>query len=497
MGSNFLAFDLGAESGRALLGTLADGRLTLEEKHRFSNPTGTIQGRLHWNLLGQWEHLKEGLRRAAGVALEGIGVDTWGVDFGLLDGRGRLLDNPMHYRDPWTEGVMEEALGRVGRKKMYEATGIQFMRFNTLFQLLAMKANRPEILERAETLLFMPDLFHYLFTGQKKSELSIASTSQMIDPRTQTWAGGLLGELGLREGILPELIPSGTVVGTLLGEVAGECGVKPVPVIASGCHDTASAVAAVPAEGEDWCYISSGTWSLMGVELDRPIMSGAAMDQGYTNELGVGRSRGASPSVRFLKNIAGLWLVQECRRQWQREGKEYSYAELTQLAEAAGSTALLDPDHGPFMLPGRMPQKIEAFCRQTGQPPPATHGEFVRCCLESLALTYRRTLEGLEGILGRRLEIIHVVGGGSQNGLLNQMTADACGRTVLAGPVEATAIGNILTQAIAGGKVADRNEARAVVRASFPLHRHEPGKQGAWDEAFGRYGRICGGGEPS
>jgi rhamnulokinase len=426
------------------------------------------------------------------VKLDGIGVDTWGVDFGLLDEAGRLLDNPVHYRDPWTEGVMEQAFARLGRERLYEVTGIQFMRFNTLFQLLAMRTHRPDLLERAQTLLFMPDLFHHLLTGQKKSELSIASTSQMIDARSRNWAAPLLETLELPARLLPELVPSGTVLGSVLEEVAAECGVAPVPVIAPGCHDTASAVAAVPAEGADWCYISSGTWSLMGVELEQPILSAQAMAQGYTNELGLGAAGGtATPSVRFLKNIAGLWLVQECRRQWQREGSDYTYAELTQLAAQADTSALLNPDHAAFLLPGDMPDKIARFCRETNQTPPATPGQFIRCCLQSLALTYRRTLEGLEAILGGRLGVIHVVGGGSQNELLNQMTADACGRPVLAGPVEATAIGNLLTQAIAAGRVVDRAQARAIVRASFPLGRHEPRQGGIWDEAYERYQRLC------
>ena len=491
---NFLAFDLGAESGRVVLGTLAGDKLTLEEKHRFLNPTGRLNGHLHWNLLGQWEELKAGLRKAAveqhgdhrtPIPLHGIGVDTWGVDFGLLSESGEILGNPFHYRDARTDGMMERAFARVPRERIFETTGIQFMQLNSLYQLLAMSEAKSSMLRSAETLLFMPDLFNYLFTGQRRGEFSIATTSQMYDPRRKAWAIPMLKELGLPTHLLPEIIPSGTMIGELRSDVADECGVPPMPVIAPACHDTGSAVAAVPAGSDDWCYISSGTWSLMGVEIPEPIINEKSLHYNYTNEGGVGGT------IRFLKNIMGLWLVQECRRQWQREGYDHGYAELTQMAQRSKPlAAIIDPDHKPFLSPGEMPRKIEEFCRQTDQRPPGARGEFIRACLDSLALTYRKTLDGLEDVLGRKVGVIHVLGGGSQNELLNQMTADACDRPVVAGPVEATAIGNILVQAMATGDIKSLADARAIVRRSFRVTRYEPRDRGQWDEAYARYRQM-------
>jgi rhamnulokinase len=497
---NFLAFDLGAERGRAVLGTVREGRLELEERHRFPNPTGRMNGHLYWNLLGQWEELKTGLRKAAADAhggkrayLSGIGVDTWGVDFGLVGADGDVLGNPFHYRDSRTDGVMERAFQQVGRETIFEHTGVQFMPINSLYQLIAMRETKPRILEAAETLLFMPDLFNYLFTGERKSEFSIATTSQMYDPRRGGWANDLLRQLDLPTRVFPAIIQSGTVVGALRRDVAEECNVGRVPVIAPGCHDTASAVAAVPAEtsggaaGNDWCYISSGTWSLMGVETDKPIINAKSLAYNYTNEGGIGGT------IRFLKNIMGLWLVQECRRQWVKENHDHSYAELTQMAARSKPFGVvIDPDHKPFLSPGEMPSKIERFCRDTKQRAPTTRGEFVRTCLEGLALTYRRTLEGLEDVLGRRINRVHIVGGGSQNELLNQMTADACEREVVAGPVEATAAGNVLVQAMATGDVKSLADARAVVRASFDVKRYQPQQPKQWGEAYARYREVLG-----
>jgi rhamnulokinase len=421
------------------------------------------------------------------VDLAGLGVDTWGVDFGFLGRGGEVLGSPYHYRDPRTDGVMDRTFAKVPKEKIFEATGIQFMQLNSLFQILAMKEAGSSLLDAAETMLFMPDLFNFLFTGKRKSEFSIATTSQMWDPRRKAWAVGLLEELGLPTRMLPEVIASGTVLGPMRADVAAECDVKPVPVIAPACHDTASAVAAVPADGHDWCYISSGTWSLMGVELPEPVINEKSLKRNYTNEGGVGGS------IRFLKNIMGLWLVQECRRQWVKEGYEHSYAELTQMAaQSRPLAALIDPDHGPFLSPGDMPGKIERFCENTAQKKPAARGEFVRTCLESLALTYRKTLEGLEEVLGRKIAVIHIVGGGSQNELLNQMTADACGRTVIAGPVEATGIGNVLVQAMAVGQVKSLADARAIVRASFPVKRYEPKDAAKWDQAYARFYDVLG-----
>jgi sugar (pentulose or hexulose) kinase len=480
---NFIAFDLGAESGRAVLGTLDGGHLALAETHRFANPNGRMNGHLHWDLLAQWEQLKTGLRKTAGggTRIDGIGVDTWGVDFGLIGRGGEILGYPYMYRDSRTDGVMDKAFARVSREKIFDATGIQFMQFNSLYQLMAMNESNRALLDSAETLLFMPDLFNYLFTGIRKSEFSIATTSQMYDPRQRRWAGQILDALDLPGRILPEVVPSGTVLGPLRDDVASECGVGAIHVIAPATHDTGSAVAAVPASGDDWCYISSGTWSLMGVELAEPVINEKSLRYNYTNEGGVGGT------IRFLKNIMGLWLVQECRREFERQGQRFDYAELTRLAEASRPhVAIIDPDHKPFLSPGEMPQKIHQYLIETRQPTVSQPGEFVRVCLESLAHTYRRTLHALEDILARKLNIIHIVGGGSQNELLNQMTADACGRTVIAGPVEGTAIGNILVQAMASKEVKSLSDARQIVRESFPVKRYEPRDTGAWDAAHAR-----------
>ncbi|HYO09824.1 MAG TPA: rhamnulokinase family protein [Tepidisphaeraceae bacterium] len=490
MPRNFLAFDLGAESGRALLGTLDGRKLSLREIHRFANPMGRMNGHLHWNLLQQWEELKTGLRKAAaaGEKLDGIGVDTWGVDFGFIGGNGEVLGFPYMYRDSRTDGMMDEVFARVPREKVFGATGIQFMQLNSLFQLVAMKRAGSPVLSCARTMLFMPDLFNYLFTGVAKSEFSIATTSQMYDPRKRAWATELLSQLDLPTHVLPEIVPSGTVIGELRGDVSKECSARPVPVIAPAEHDTGSAVAAVPVSGggDDWCYISSGTWSLMGVELPEPLINEKSLKYNYTNEGGVGGT------IRFLKNIMGLWLVQEGRRHWQRDGTEYTYSELTKMAaDSPPLAALIDPDHAPFGQPGEMPVKIADYCRKTGQTPPGSVGAVVRTCLDSLALTYRKTLEGLEDILGRRINTIHIVGGGTQNELLTQMTADACGRTVVAGPVEATAIGNILVQAMATGDVKSLADARAIVRESFDVKRYEPRDTAKWDEAYERYRALA------
>ena len=478
----FLAFDFGAESGRAMLGTLAGGKLTLEEKHRFPNPSGKLAGRMMWDLIAQWEQIKTGLKNTKGTKLDGIAVDTWGVDFGLIGDDGRMIGNPVMYRDPRTAGMMAEAFKRVPRDEMFRHTGIQFMEINSVFQLLSMVTADSPQLRAADKIVFMPDLFNYLLSGVMKAETSIASTSQMYDPAKKAWATEMLDKLGVPARLLPELVPTGTVIGKLLPEVAEECGVPAAPVIATAGHDTASAVAAVPATGKDWCYISSGTWSLMGVELPAPLINDITLKYNYTNE------GGAAGTTRLLKNIMGLWLVQECRRQFTKDGYDHSYSELTGMAgRAKAFAAIIDPDDAPFLSPGLMPQKVAEFCRKTNQPVPSTRGATVRACLDSLALKYRQTLEGLQDILGRKIDTIHVVGGGAQNELLNQLTADVCGRPVVAGPVEATASGNILVQAIAVGAVKDLAAARQIVRDSFAVKRYEPKPDAASESAYARY----------
>jgi rhamnulokinase len=467
--SHYLAFDLGAESGRAMLGTLEGGRLAVEELHRFANTPVRVFDALYWDTLRLWHEIQRGLAiagRERHVQLDGIGIDTWGVDFALLGADGALADNPRHYRDARTNGVMEKVFSVVPRAEVFAETGVQFMQLNSLYQFYALKLAGSPALAAARTLLFMPDLLNYWLTGVARAELTIASTSQFYDPRKKTWARDLLERLGLPTDILPEIVAPGTLLGPLLESVAEAAGLGAVPVYATGCHDTASAVAAVPAEGANWCYISSGTWSLMGAELDEPVINERVLAGNLTNEIGA-----ALGKVRFLKNIAGLWLLQECRRAWALEGAEYTYDELVRLAGAARPRReLIDVD--AFLEPGDMPRKIVEHCRARGQAPPETPGEFTRTILESLAERYREVLESLESLAARRFEVIHIVGGGSRNALLNQLVADATGRTVIAGPGEATAIGNLLIQAIGAGELSGLAEAREVVRRSFGVQTY-------------------------
>ncbi|MEO7653884.1 MAG: rhamnulokinase family protein [Bryobacteraceae bacterium] len=484
MTRHYLAFDLGAESGRAMLGTLSGGKLTLEELHRFANTPVRVFSALYWDALRLFHEICRGLQvagRERRLTLSGIAVDTWGVDFALLGANGALLENPRHYRDARNNGMVERGFSMAPREEIFGQTGIQFMQINTLYQLLAMKTAGDPALDAARTLLMIPDLLNYWLTGVAKAERTIASTSQFYNPLEKRWASELLERFGLPASILPELVDPGALLGPLLPSLAESAGLGAVPVYTTGCHDTASAVAAVPAEGAgDWCYISSGTWSLMGAELDAPVVNEHSLRMNMTNEIG------AEGKTRLLKNIAGLWLLQECRRQWASDGAEHSYEELAREASAARPfTAVLDPDQ--FLEPGNMPQRIAAYCGKTGQGTPQSIGEFSRTILESLALRYRQVLEMLESLLGRRMAVIHIVGGGSRNTVLNQFVADATGRTVVAGPTEATAAGNVLIQAIGARDVADLAEARAIVRASFPVQRFEPGPRAEWDAAYANY----------
>ncbi len=490
MDKKLLAFDLGAESGRGVLGHFDGQRLRLEVVHRFPNGPVRTLDTMHWDVLRLHQEMLAGLRRCAADhgGVDAVGVDTWGVDFALLGRDGTLLGNPRHYRDPHTEHAMEEVFARVPPEEVFRQTGIQFMRFNTLFQLFALKRDRSPLLDAAETLLMIPDLFHYFFTGVKVNEFTDATTTQMYDPTARGWAFGLVKALGLPTNVLGTIVPPGSVLGPLRTTVATETGLRPVPVIAPATHDTGSAVAAVPARGEPgasapgWAYISSGTWSLMGAELPAPLIDERVRRFNFTNEGGV------DGTIRFLKNVMGLWLVQECRRAWEREGKSYGYDELARLAAAAPPfVSLVDPDDAAFLLPPNMPQALADFCRRTGQPAPAEPGPVVRCALESLALRYRWVLERLEELLGRRLDVIHVVGGGSQNELLCQLTADCCNRQVLAGPVEATAIGNVLVQAVGLGLLGSLADAREVVRRSFDVRSYEPRRPEEWEGPYRRF----------
>ncbi|MGB9610320.1 MAG: rhamnulokinase [Bryobacteraceae bacterium] len=485
--SRYLAFDLGAESGRAILGTIENGRLQLEELHRFLNEPVRLPDGFYWDTFRLFHDIREGLRiagRERRLKLDGVAVDTWGVDFGLLDSNGELCLNPRHYRDPRNQPAYEEALQKAGRERIFAETGIQFMALNSLYQLYAARRAASPGLWSASRLLFMPDLFNYWLSGEQANELTIASTSQFFNPATKQWAFGLFDVLGLPKAILGRVLPPGQRLGTLLDEICATCALDPVPVFTTASHDTASAVAAVPASDDrPWCYISSGTWSLMGVEVERPVIDQQCLEMNLTNEIGVeGR-------IRLLKNIAGLWIVQECRRQWLLEGREYSYAELTEMAAGAPPfLAVIDPDQ--FIEPGEMPRRIADFCRKTGQSIPESHAQCIRIALESLALRYRQVLEMIEKLTGIRVEVIHIVGGGSRNGLLNQFVAAATGRTVVAGPAEATAAGNILVQAMGAGEVEDLRALRRVVRESFYLETVEPRPDPAWDRAYERFLRL-------
>lgn len=483
-----VALDLGAESGRAVVGLLREDRLTLAEVHRFPNgpiriPAGAGGDPLYWDILRLWSEIKRGLTLCAQKHCEiaSLGVDTWGVDFALLDANDELLGNPRHYRDSRTEGMLEAAFLRVPRPEIFERTGIQFMRLNSLYQLLAMKLAHSSQLEAARTFLTIPDLFNFWLTGRKVNEFTNATTTQCYDPRTRDWAKPMLQQLGLPTAIFGELIAPGTPLGELLPSLAEECGVR-TQVVAPACHDTGSAAVAVPASDDSFVYLSSGTWSLMGIEVKEPIINAQTLALNFTNEGGV------CGTIRLLKNIMGLWLVQECRRAWIRAGRDFSYDELSRLAaQAPPLVSLIDPDDATFIAPADMPAAIAAFCHRTNQPVPDSPGALVRCALESLAMKYRWVLERLDELAGRRHKAIHIVGGGSQNCLLNQFTADACGRRVMAGPVEATAIGNVLMQALALGFVASLSEARAVVRRSFDVTTIEPTLSSNWDDAYGRW----------
>jgi rhamnulokinase len=481
---NYLAFDLGASSGRAVLGAFDGARLELQEVHRFGNGPVRVLDHLHWDVLRLFGEIGAGLRTCAARQrqLDGIGIDTWGVDFGLLGPSGELLGMPYHYRDLSTRGMFEEAFRRVPRDEIYAQTGIQFMELNTLYQLLALSLRSGERLRLADQLLFMPDLLNYWLTGVRQSEISIASTSQLYDSVRGRWAEALMGKLGLPAAIMPPVSTPGTVVGDLLPDVVDETGLAPTVVIAPACHDTGSAVAAVPGREHGWAYISSGTWSLVGCELSAPIRTPEALAENFTNEGGV------ENSVRFLKNVAGLWLVQECRRTWQGGGESISHEKLAQLAAATPAAAcFVDPDDARFANPGDMPRRIQAFCAETEQPVPQAMGEIARCALESLALKYRINLTKIERITGRPVSVVHMVGGGSRNQLLCQLTADVTGKPVVAGPAEATAIGNLMVQALAHGHVSSLQEVREIVARSSRLRRYEPEPAAVWDDALERF----------
>ena len=484
MTGRYAAVDLGAESGRVMVGVLHDGKLTLDEVHRFPNNSVRVNGTLRWDVLRLWDEIKLGLRKAAaGGRLDGVSADTWGVDYVWLRGNEPMVTLPYHYRDVRTDDGFERARKLVSDQEIFAETGIQFMTLNTLYQLLHDRQERADVMEFADRFLFIADYFNWLLSGVPKTEESLASTSQLYSPRTRGWSKPLLRKLKLPEAKFPEVVPSATVLGAVLPEVADEVGLPAdVKVVATCSHDTGAAVAAVPGRGGNWAYLSSGTWSLLGVESTVPLLEEPARLANFTNELGCGGT------VRFLKNIVGLWILQECRRSWQRAGQDLNYDQITAAAAAAEPLrSLIRPDDPRFAKPDDMPEKIQAFCRETGQPLPETPGQFARCILESLALYYVMTLEALERLTGRSLTELHIVGGGSKNALLNQFAANATGRTVHAGPVEATAVGNVLLQALALGHLTDHAALRDVVRNSFDVQTFVPADAPVWQAARARF----------
>lgn len=483
----YLACDLGAESGRVMLGRIEGGRVELEELHRFPSVVRKLQGSLRWDAIQIFEELKNGLKEAArrGESVCSVSTDSWGVDYVLLREGEPVLTLPYHYRDERTDGGLERVFAKVSREEIFERTGIQMMALNTLYQLEDDARRRAPVLALSDGILLIADFCNYLFSGRRAAEVSLASTTQLYDPRAGGWSAELAGAVGVPMDLLPEIVPSGTRLGPMDPAVAAECRLEGVEVVATCSHDTAAAVAAVPAVGEDWAYLSSGTWSLLGVELPAPVINPRTLEASFTNEIGFGGS------VRFLKNIIGLWIIQECRRAWEAEGMVLGYGELARLSEEAQPLrSLIHPNDPRFGKAGHMPERIAAYCRETGQAEPGTPGEFVRCAVESLALLYKRTLDELEDLSGKTIRRIHVVGGGGRNALLNQATADSTGREVLAGPVEATAIGNVLIQALALGHLDSLEELREVVRASTMLTAYHPSPSPLWQQAHERFSEL-------
>jgi len=480
----FLAFDLGAESGRAVLGELDGGRLNVREVSRFPNRMLELGGHRFWNAWRLLDEVKAGMQACSDEAPVSVGIDTWGVDFGLLAADDTLLGLPHSYRDKRTTGAMQRFLRLVPKRRIYEQTGIQFLPINTLYQLYSMRRDRSPLLKAASDLLFMPDFFNYLLTGRKATEFTIATTSQLYNPARRAWASELFKAMEIPRSLMQDVVQPGTAIGPLLPSVASETGLKRSRVVATASHDTAAAVAAVPAEGDAWMFISAGTWSLVGVETDKPLVSSAALRHNFTNEGGVGGR------LRFLKNVTGFWLLQELVRSW---GEAAEYGALVQeAAEAEPLRALLDPDAACFRAPEDMARAIAGHCRRTRQSVPRNRAEQVRVVLESLALKYRSVRDELEMVTGKKLERVHIVGGGARNWLLCQMTADALGLPVHAGPAEATAVGNILVQAMAAGKLSSPEEMRAVVRESFKVKQYQPKSSKNWDAAFERFQSLAG-----
>ena len=481
-----LAFDFGASSGRAILGIFNGEKIELQEVHRFSNDPVKINGTVYWDVQRLFFEIKQGILKAKEAGgFDSIGIDTWGVDFGLLRKDGTLVENPVHYRDARNDGMVEKATRYMSKERMYDITGIQFMDFNTIFQLLSLKENRPYILEEADKLLFMPDLLNYMLSGVKSTEFSIATTSQMVDLKTNDWSEEILDTFDIDKNLLTDIAPTGAVIGQLSDEICEELGVPKADIVSVAAHDTQSAITATPCEFDDFAFISCGTWSLFGTEVKEPIINEASKKLNVTNE------GGYDYTTAFLKNICGLWLIQESRRQWIREGKEYSYAELEKLAlECEPFKCFIDPDAPEFAPMGNLPRRVKEYCEKTGQYVPQTVGEIIRCIYESLALKYRYTFDGIKECTGKDYDRIHVMGGGTKDKLLLQMTAQSCNVNVYGGPIEATALGNVAIQLMSTGAIKDIKEARKIIAKGENLKLYEPENNADWEKAYEDFKNI-------
>ena len=481
-----LAFDFGASSGRAMIGTFDGEKITLKEVHRFSNDPVSVGGTLYWDTLRQLFEIKQGLTKAKNDGgFSSVGIDTWGVDFALLDKNDRLLESSVHYRDARTNGIPAETYQKISKERIYELTGIQFMDFNTIFQLYSIVKDRPELIERAKTVLFVPDLFNFFLTGKKFTEYTEATTGQIVDANTKEISDEILNAISVSKDLFPPVIFPGNQIGKLSDDICEELGLEKADVVSVGSHDTASAVVSVPASEEDFIYISCGTWSLFGTETDAPIINEKSEYHNVTNE------GGACNKITFLKNIIGLWLIQESRRQWIREGNEYSYAELERMAlECKPFACFIDPDSPEFTPQGNIPKRVQEYCKRTGQYVPQTVGEIMRCIYESLALKYRFAFDSIKDCTGKEYKNIYVVGGGVKDRLLCQMTAESCGVPVNAGPIEATVFGNIAVQLMASGDIKDLSEARRIIANSDTMKHYVPENTAVWEQEYQKFKEI-------
>ncbi|WP_278547437.1 rhamnulokinase [Megamonas funiformis] len=475
-----LALDFGASSGRAIIGSFDGEKISLKEIHRFTNDPVILLDTMYWDVLRLFHDIKIGLIKAKQEGeIKSLGIDTWGVDFGLLNKDGKLLENPVHYRDARTKGMMEKVFAKLDKDTVYSITGNQFMELNTLFQLMALKENQPELLQKAETLLLMPDLLNYFLSNEKCTEYTIASTTQLLDAKNKTWSSEIIENLDLPKNIFTKIVQPGTKIGKLSKQISEELGINEIDVIAVAGHDTQSAMVAVPTQEDDFIFLSCGTWSLLGTELKTPIINETSASLNITNE------GGADNKTSFLKNIIGLWLIQESRRQWIREGKEYGFGELEQMASKVGMiNSFIDTDNEEFIPAGNIPKRIQEYCKCTGQYVPQNEAEIIRCIDQSLAVKYRFALEQIEMATGKKYDTLNIIGGGIQSKLLCQLTADVCGRKVVAGPVEATVMGNIALQLMALGEIKDIKEARKIIANSENVTVYEPQKDENWDEIY-------------